>query len=228
MRAITMIKPQRHSQRSLKRQEQAEPWTRWQGNKESPLAVVGHKYGTREQFKTYHGLPARDIVTNCRLTYYFQLIGIPIPVPPENCGQAAKTGYGKRNALLYFTNVKPYFPKSPGLEEILAVVTPWLILTLGNPAHKAICKLIWQPLVPPPLLDVVGKIRFAPRTPWGSGVYVVAMFHPSAPNWHRSFAEQVADWEAFGKFIRNDNRAARIRRWLRKQDLEFSDNPKSQ
>lgn len=192
----------------------SEPWTRWQGNRNSPLMVVGNEYHNKKTekgiFVHYRGLPALNILTNAHIFYFLHLIGIPIPAPPATRAEAKMPKYGK-SSLVLFTNARLYRQKKSDLKTRLQKYKAVLIVSAGKIAYEKVSKLT-RPRSPIDFKKSMGKLRkISPRNSKCGFLYPV--LHPS----HRNLKAQVDQWKTLGHLIQCDPRLQDVKKWLKQR-----------
>ena len=64
------------------------PWTRWLGDLNARLMVVGQEWGDTNAFKNQHGLDQPRSATNTRLRQLLSSVGIHVPDVSECSGQS--------------------------------------------------------------------------------------------------------------------------------------------
>lgn len=182
-----------------------EPWTRWQGNEDSPLMVIGNEFGDRQTFKDNDGLPALDAPTNVNIFYLLHLIGIPIPTPPAAKAEAKMPEYG-RSSLLLFTNAILHGEKRSDLKARLQKYKAVLIVTAGKEAYERVSRLTMTPPRRRDFREARGELLDISK-----GRFLYPVCHPSAPC---CFHEQVCQWKNLGHLVRCDSRLQEVKSWL--------------
>jgi uracil-DNA glycosylase len=176
------------------------PLTRWQGNLQSPLLVVGQDFADVTTYREVQGYPGANVPTNQRLLLFLKAAGFQI-APPH---------FPLADDKLFFTNavlcLKRGKMRSPiptecfnacsrlFLSRTLELVSPRAVATLGGRALDAVLCAFGQKrkqsiaaLLESPLpLELFGE------------TYLFPFFHPMAS---RSLAQQSADWERMGQWL---------------------------
>jgi hypothetical protein len=191
-----------------------EPWTRWQGNRNSPLMVVGNEYHDKKTekgtFVHYRRLPALDIPTNAHIFYFLHLIGIPIPRPPATRAEAKMPKYGK-SSLVLFTNTRLYREKKSDLEARLQKYKAVLVVSAGKIAYDKVSKLTM--LGPrPKFKKAMGKLKKISAKHSKCG-FLYPVLHPS----HRNLKAQVDQWKTLGHLIQCDPQLQDVKKWLKQR-----------
>ena len=176
------------------------PYTRWQGNLESPLVVVAQDFADVAGFRKYCGWAGHDVRTNRHLVELVREAGFVI-APPK---------LGKPDNVLFFTNAvlcmkaggrrgrqqpvpqRCFANCSEFLRRTITIVAPRVVVTLGRGALSAIQREFGLS-ERGRLSDLVGRHLHLTNT-----IYLVPMYHPSPTvvNTHRPLNEMRADWRA--------------------------------
>lgn len=172
------------------------PWTRWLGDLNARVMVVGQDWGSRSLFEKQGGLDLPSNATNRRLRELLALVGVEVP---DVADEPPSTGVFLTNAVLclkgggsqsvvaaeWFTNCGTSF-----LRPQIELVRPRVVVTLGERAYEA-------------LMNAFGlqrrKFREAVESPGialATGTTAVAVYHCGrrVRNKDRRDPEQEHDW----------------------------------
>lgn len=190
------------------------PWTRWLGDRNARLMIVGQDWGDVRHFKENEGIDdctKMSYHTNRRLRDSLQRIGVEVPAERKD----GSSGVFLTNAVLclksggvrgpvkkqWFDNCRCF------LRRQIEIVSPDVVVTLGVPAYRAVASA-FTPL--PPLPEFSSALANSRGVELGSGCRLVPVYHPMASITKQ---QQKRDW-------------ARVKRALRypgaKHDLERS------
>lgn len=176
------------------------PWTLWQGNLESPIVVVGQDWGDVTYFTKWKG---NDILaanpTNKNLQQLLKQLDIDIQLTDSNQNQQiflTNLILCLKNGGLQAPITKEWCTNCAGrfLKELLNIIQPEMVITLGGMPAKALLDLYqvdyrksW------PLKRL---IQAAPFHLFGT-TWLYPVYHcgNSSINRNRSYVEQVADWQ---------------------------------
>jgi len=176
------------------------PYTRWHGDLDARLMVVGKDFAPVARFEHYGGRPGVEVETNRRLARYLQLAGFdPGPVSESHHGE----GLFFTNAVLCLpggasmrTTVRPADVKtcaSRFLKATIELVNPQIIATLGSQAAKAVLHAFDMPFN----RESSGVASGEEGQVLPGGVVLFAMPHPVAS---RRKAEHEAAWRRVGSW----------------------------
>lgn len=174
------------------------PWTRWQGNLDAKLMIIGQDWGDTAYFLKNQGTDSSRSPTNSNLLKLAASIGINIaPLPKFSAfeGQVFMT-----NAILCLkkgglqgTVQQKWFDNcgAKHLKSTIELVSPKVLVSLGAKVYETIQQLYDLP-----------KIRFRDAVDCQagiilpSGVQYFPMYHCGIRiiNTHRNFEQQMADW----------------------------------
>jgi len=179
--------------------DQIGPWSKWQGNLDAKLMVIGQDWGDIGYFLKNKGNDKDNNPSNKTLQKLLNSAGIEIP-PPSSAD--------KQQPVIFLTNailclkeggmsgkVKQEWFNTCGkhfLKPQIEIVRPKVIVSLGRYAYRSICRLYGLP-----------EIRFREAVdkrdgfPLHNGMLFFAMYHcsPLVLNTHRSLDQQKIDWE---------------------------------
>jgi uracil-DNA glycosylase family 4 len=179
-------------------------WSRWQGNLDAELMVVGQDWGDVDCFIRTEGRPIYG--TNMTLVDLLQCAGFSDIQPFD------KT---VRRGSLFFTNgilclkqggaqsaVKSQWFRQCGehfLRPLIEIVQPKAVVCLGNRAYRGL--LSAYGIKPRKLRDAVdsGEPEMLPK---GIAVFVVYHCGKYVLNTHRCLARQKEDWSRIGERLK--------------------------
>lgn len=202
--------------------KKVEPWTRWQGNARSPIALIGDRYGKTDPSIAKKGLPSYYGTANIKIFYLLRLIGIPVPPPPITSRQARRFPYGKK-ALLYFTN-STLRTESGGrasakarresLRERLNDGEFWLLIVAGRKAYD---KLVGKGRGS--FGEAVGKLipveMSNGRKTDSDKRWIFTVHHPAQ---RTSWKKDVDEWRKLRRLIDSRTALKGIREYLRAKE----------
>jgi uracil-DNA glycosylase len=180
-------------------------WSLWQGNLASSLMVVGQDWGDTECCRQNDGHEPSNNPTNESLRSLLASIGIRIE-PPSRHDDGSGT--------LFFTNAILCL-KTGGLQSkvhsdwfstcgkrflkpLVEIVQPNVLVTLSEPAYRAIVVEFGLALLP---------FRAAVETEGGFRIGEFTTLHPAYHcgrrilNTHRPFDKQLEDWARIGRTL---------------------------
>ena len=174
------------------------PWSRWQGNLESKLMVIGQDWGTVGYFRKWRGLDQpRGNPTNDNLIELLLSIGIRINNPGiEQKGEVFFT-----NAVLCLKEgnlqspIKPEWVRNCGerfLKPLIEVIHPKIVVALGEKAFKAAVEAYNLQIKWSKYKELVEADSISLQ----EGVSLFPVYHCGARimNTHRNKGAQVKDW----------------------------------
>jgi uracil-DNA glycosylase family 4 len=187
------------------------PYTRWQGNLDAEVMIIGQDFADIESFERLEGWPGEDVGTNRTLVELLADAGIQIALPRR----------GEPEDRLFFTNAVLCLKRGamgsrvPAacartcawlfLRPTIELVRPRAVITLGRVAFEAVLHAYGLPRSRR-FLDVVRARR---RVDLLGGAALFPMVHPSARvRATRSLAEQREDWRALGRWLAEQGRSA--------------------
>ncbi|MBO09079.1 MAG: hypothetical protein CL478_12605 [Acidobacteria bacterium] len=175
------------------------PWSRWQGNLDAEIVVVGQDWGDTDYFIKNHGVDAKDNPTNNMLRELLLSIGIDIGLPHErqdssrvfltNAILCLKTTGGMQGNVerKWFSNCGAEF-----LRPLIEIVEPKVVICLGERAWRSVVTAFGQR---------PGRFRESVENPKGirlmESVVAMAVYHCGARvlNMNRSRDQQLRDWQ---------------------------------
>lgn len=139
-------------------------WSLWQGSLNAKIMLVGQDWGDQASFEKDQGASGiDDNVTDINLITLFKTLGIDLAHPTE----------GNRNPFLFFTNIVLCMKKGglaakiPGkcysncahlfLKDLIKIIQPKIIITLGKNAYQYTVKLYDQK--PEPYKMLLDRIK---------------------------------------------------------------------
>jgi uracil-DNA glycosylase family 4 len=179
------------------------PWSRWQGNLDAKLMVVGQDWGGIPYFTKHSGLEGPRNPTNETLRELIELLGVDVGPP----------GDLRRNGVVFFTNavlclkqgtlqgtVQPQWFRncSSFLKRQVEIIRPTLLVCLGERAYRSLAYAFsFQP----------GNFSDAVASREGivlpSGTRAFARFHCGrrTQNVNRPLHLQRRDWKKLARFL---------------------------
>lgn len=182
------------------------PYSRWQGNLDADLMVVGQDFADVEGFRTHRGWPGERVETNRMLVELISEAGIHVS-PPQ---------FGTADDRLFFTNavlcmkqggMQATVPTScfeqcgrRFLGPLIEIVSPKLVVTLGIKAAGSAGRAFG--LSPAPKPPASGQLP-RPIALIGNPAMLMCLYHPSrtVQNTTRSPDAQRADWREVGRVL---------------------------
>jgi DNA polymerase len=188
------------------------PWSRWEGNLDASVVVVGQDWGDVGYFRTHQGLEGPKNPTNTNLVKLLREIGLKIAEPP---GEATDDPLFLTNAILclktegglqgqvqrkWFENCGENF-----LRPLLEIISPKVVVALGERAFTAVINT-FRPIfkMPSRFRDAVDGIGRAGGLQITTDTRLFPVYHCGARimNTHRRLGEQKADWGVIADFLR--------------------------
>jgi hypothetical protein len=177
------------------KEDQIGPWSKWQGNLNAEIMLIGQDWGSEKYYLDYKGNHKDSSITNSRMKEAFELIGIKIGYPSSP----------NHDAPCFFTNVvlglKQGNKSNPikgkwvkeHAEEFLVpnieIIDPKIIITLGKPAYESIANIYG--LQKENLAQIIDKNPFK----LNDGKLLFAMYHCSPLGCiNRDWELQKKDW----------------------------------
>jgi DNA polymerase len=176
------------------------PWTRWQGNLDSALMIIGQDWGGQKMFCDNNGWDPDEGITNGYLMELVNELGIKI-------NDVSKTN---NKGAIYLTNsllcLRPYYnsKNKPArqcfencawfLKEQIRIVSPRVILCLGMESYRAVCRAFHIPLKNKSLTEIVNSYE---NRIIDSSCIVFPVFHCSplvVNSKKRTMEAQKKDW----------------------------------
>jgi DNA polymerase len=174
------------------------PWTRWQGNLNAKLMIIGQDWGDSAYFLNNAGVESPKNPTNSNLVRLAASIGItiePLPKFSEFEGQVFLT-----NAILCLKEgglqgaVEQEWFRNCGVKHLkptIDLVQPKVLVSLGARVYQTIQELYALP-----------KVRFKEAVNHKLGIVLANSTHyfplyhcgSRIMNTHRKFEQQLADW----------------------------------
>lgn len=181
------------------------PWSRWQGNLDAKLMLIGQDWGSVEYFEKWRGLDQpQGNPTNDNLIRLLFSIGIGINNPgTDQTGEVFFT-----NAVLCLKEgnlqspIKPEWVRNCGerfLKPLIEVVHPKVVVALGEKAFKAIVKGYNLQTKWSRYRELVETGGIALQ----EGISLFPVYHCGARiiNTHRNMRTQLEDWRRIGLTI---------------------------
>jgi uracil-DNA glycosylase len=180
-------------------------WSRWQGNLDAALMVVGQDWGDVKWFVRAKGHSTDTSKTNTTLLELLDSIGFKLKMPSET----------HDDGVLFFTNavlcLKSGGAQGPVLREwfrncgkrflrpTIELVKPMTVVCLGERAYRAVLGA-WE-IKAPRFKDAVISKEPVPLSPGGPWVFPVYHCGALALNMNRNIVEQRDDWRRIGEFL---------------------------
>ena len=179
------------------------PWSRWQGNLDAKLMIVGQDWGDVRYFSTHSGLEGPRNPTNETLRELVGLLGIDIGPP----------GDLRRNGVAFFTNAvlclkngglqaaveDEWFANcSSFLRHQVETVSPRLVVCLGERAYRSMARAFAFPAGPfREAVDATDGVLLP------NGTRTFARYHCGRriQNTHRPLDAQRRDWLRLARFL---------------------------
>jgi uracil-DNA glycosylase family 4 len=182
-------------------------WSRWQGNVDAELMVVGQDWGDEDWFIRSAGKPTSGrsaSVTNRNLQKLVASIGYPIELFRETSDRG----------MLFFTNAVLCLKKGGAQADVrrewfntcgdlfgrplIEIVRPKVVVTLGGRAYRAVlAAFAVRPIKFSQAVDCDSPVQLS------SEISAFAVYHCGSRtvNTHRSLAAQLEDWSRIGRFL---------------------------
>ncbi|WP_209581786.1 uracil-DNA glycosylase family protein [Methanobacterium aggregans] len=178
------------------------PWSKWQGNLNADIMLVGQDWGSEKYYLDYKGNHKDDSITNSRMKEAFELIGIEVGYPSSP----------NRDAPCFFTNVvlglkegnksnpiKAKWVKEHAeefLKPTIEIVNPKIIITLGKPAYESVAGIYG--LQKENLAEIINKNPFK----LSHDKLLFAMYHCSPLGCiNRTWEQQKQDWIKIKEYL---------------------------
>lgn len=175
------------------------PYTRWQGNLDAPLMVVGRDFAPVEKFRELRGWPGERVQTNLKLVGLLEEAGFRI-APPRS---------GSSDDQVFFTNTVLCLPSGTAmrtrvrrewlrncgsrfLRRTIEVIQPRVVAALGTAALSAILEAFGQPRC----ADFRRMVETSAAVSLTNTLRLFAAYHPATTA--RSRKDQAADWRRIG------------------------------
>lgn len=183
--------------------DQIGPWSRWQGNLDASLLLVGQDWGDVSYFLSNRGFENPGNPTNKTLIDLLKSIGIDIGPPAAAHGQH----------VAFFTNAilclkqgglqaevqKEWFTNgSPLLRRQVEIVEPKVVVGLGEMAFGSILRSFGMK---PPAFRSAVENHSGTLLPNGTIAFAVYHCGMRIQNTHRPLEQQFLDWRRIGKAL---------------------------
>jgi len=185
------------------------PWSRWQGNLDAQVLVIGQDWGGTDYFIRHRGFDTPVNPTNRHLRQLLESIGIAIPPPSDTdtVGDIFLT-----NAILCLKKggltgpVRTEWFKNCGkryLQPLIDLIAPQVVVTLGRRALDSVLRLYDMPK-PKRLRDAVENEE---GIELGGDALLFPMYHCGQIVWntHRKEVQQLKDWTRVSPILRKDD-----------------------
>jgi uracil-DNA glycosylase len=186
------------------------PWSRWQGNLDAAVLIVGQDWGDDRSFIKDAGKDQSNNPTNLALTQLVTSLGISLAA--VGVGSTARGTIFLTNAILclkagglqagvlpiWFDNCGRHF-----LKPTIDLVGPKVVITLGEAAFRALEKVYGFPKRT--FRDTVCDPN---GIPLGDGALLFPMYHCGRriQNTHRSMPQQMQDWKRVLPALANERK----------------------
>jgi len=175
------------------------PWSRWQGNLNTQLMIIGQDWGDVGYFQRYKGHDTANNPSN--KTIRELLASIDIPIPPPTVSDLDTSVIFLTNAILclkegglggevkreWFNNCGHHY-----LKPLIEIIRPKVVVSLGKYAYETISQLF--NLQKKSFRDAVDQ---QVGIPLSKNVVFLPMYHcsPRVLHTHRGLAQQKSDWQ---------------------------------
>ncbi|MDD2230202.1 MAG: uracil-DNA glycosylase family protein [Candidatus Cloacimonetes bacterium] len=187
--------------------DQIGPWSRWQGNLNAEIMVVGQDWGDINYFTKWEGYdqPTGN-PTNTNLIQLLQQFGVGVKNPRE-----------AQEHLIFFTNMilclkdggmqasveKAWFSNCSKsfFRQLVEIIQPKIILALGKPVSESILDLYEVSRFK---ADPLGKLMNSSPYKLTESTFLFPMYHCGARvvNTHRPMVKQLEDWRKAAEWFR--------------------------
>jgi len=175
------------------------PWSRWQGNLNAQLMIIGQDWGDTGYFRRYGGHERDNNPSNKTIRELLASIEIPIPPPSSRVGSLSSIfltnailclkegGLGGDVKQDWFNNCGHHY-----LKPLIEIISPKVVVSLGKYAYEIICRLYNLPKTS--FRDAVDRKEGEPLS---KGVVLLPVYHcsPRVLHTHRGIAQQKFDWQ---------------------------------
>jgi uracil-DNA glycosylase len=179
--------------------DQIGPWSRWQGNLNAELMIVGQDWGDTRYFIANHGHESSQNPTNDMLIRLLSSIGVDVPAPTAT--DSARGPLFLTNAILCLKEgglqaavKREWFEQCAArfLRPTIDIVAPRILISLGEWAYRAINRAydlqrmsFQQAVKSHEGFLLTAHMLYFPRYHCGRRIL----------NTHRPLALQQADWQ---------------------------------
>jgi DNA polymerase len=179
------------------------PWSRWQGNLDASLMVVGQDWGDTRYFALNNGLEKPGNPTNRILAELLRSAGVDIGPPGHSHGADVafftnavlclkEGGLQAKVRREWFQNCRPF------LRRQIEIVRPRAAVGLGQLAFESI--LAAYDIKPPAFRAAVEDDQ-GTVLPMGSRLFAVYHCGARILNTHRPLSAQLRDWQRIGRAL---------------------------
>jgi hypothetical protein len=194
------------------------PWTRWAGDLDADLMVVGQDWGGVPYFVANRGFDQPGNPTNDALAQLLARIGRPLPTLPTP-NQNAEAQQRHRRCGVFLTNASLWLKSgglsapvkgtwfreaaAPFLLEQIAIVQPRVVVALGACAYRAILHAYEIPVPSGPHRNVVNAREGVPLDGTGCSTLLFGVYHCGAKIQRtlRPLVEQRRDWDRIAQAL---------------------------
>ena len=192
--------------------DQIGPWTKWLGDLNASVMVIGQEWGDGNAFLAQSGRDSSTSATNIMLRELLGSMGIEVPAvdnPSDQCGVFLT------NAALCMKDNGCQAPVQDSwfrvcgqtfLRPQIELVQPRIVIALGQRAFMAVRGAYGQSS-PSRFRDAVD----GPSLVLPNGSLLFAVYHCGQRilNTHRKRAQQFADWQRIGEAVRSGGKRVR-------------------
>jgi len=185
------------------------PWSRWQGNLNAEIMVVGQDWGDIRYFTKWQGTdqPTGN-PTNTNLQKLLQTFGVTIKEPTATqthsifltnlilCIKKEEGGMQAPIQQKCYANCSEYF------YQLAEIIRPQIIISLGKPASESILSLYRIPFKKTaPLSEFVDNSPYKLK----ESMYLFPMYHCGARgiSTNRPLEKQMEDWRKAADWFKN-------------------------
>ncbi|HZC21864.1 MAG TPA: uracil-DNA glycosylase family protein [Candidatus Binatia bacterium] len=175
------------------RGEHIGPWTRWQGNLNAHLMLVGQDWGGEDHYIRHRGVGDNKNATNKRICALLDSISLQVKLPNE----AGPNSLFFTNAILCLRSRGLSGPTEQAwfhncdtfLRQQIELVSPKVVATLGFKAYAAVMRT-FDRFPKSRMQDAVTEVTGLPN-----GSSLVPLYHPGTLGTiSRTFEQQKLDW----------------------------------
>jgi DNA polymerase len=180
-------------------------WSRWQGNLDADVILVGQDWGDVDHFIKFRGTDPMTGRTNKMLMHLLSYIGRPIK--PINEMSNDRGEIFLTNAILCLKDGGMQAPVVPSwfqtcatkfLRRQIEIISPKVVIGLGQRAFDAVLFSFGLDRV---VFRVAVDSQRGIPLPSGSELFAVYHCSPRILNTHRNFQQQLMDWQRIRNVI---------------------------
>lgn len=184
------------------------PWSRWQGNLDAKILVVGQDWGDVKYYEDNHGFDKTNSKsdnhyenpTNQTLRVLLKIIDVEIDPAEkqETIGECFFTNAIlclKQNGGLQGTVINRWFINCGHfLKDTIEIVSPKVVIAIGERAFRSVCQS-FDIMAPKAFQAAVDNINGFTLSPNGTRLFPVYHCGRRILNTHRKMPAQENDWE---------------------------------